>query len=177
MCVWGCARGCPWQCVWVGVKAGATGCRDCGVQGQRDVDSAHPTANETGSPTRPTTRWLPNRLVRNQHTPAAHGCSYTTMAPLPLPVPIVPMQSDAPPSQTLTEPPDARTRRARLHRDGIGANGTFNPPALTVNPFAQATPPWTVAHGPTVATSPLCRAWLLAAASGLTPFPLASRGA
>ena len=119
-----------------------------------------------------TTRWLPNRLVRNQHAPAARGCSYTTMAPLPLP--IVPMQSDAPPSQTLTEPPDARTRRARLHRDGIGANGTFNPPPLTVNPCGQATPPLTVAHGPTVATSPLCRAWLLAAASGLMPFLLAS---
>ena len=167
-----CARGWVYGSV-CALKASATACRDC-VQVYSGVDSPHPTAYETGSPTRPTTRWLPNRLVRNQHTPAARGCSYTTMDTLPLP--IVPMQSDAPPSQTLTEPPDARTRRARLHRDGIGANGTFNPPPLTVNPCAQATPPLTVAHGPTVATSPLRRAWLLAAASGLMSFPLASRG-
>ena len=65
--------------------------------------------------------------------------SYTTMVSLPLLIEALP--SELSPSPPVVEPPGARTRRARLQRDGIGAKGTFNPPPLTVNPCAQVTPP------------------------------------
>ena len=62
--------------------------------------------------------------------PVSLQLPYTTMAPLP-PLPaIAPQLSE--PSQPLVEPPDARTLRARLQRDGIGAKGTFNPLPVVV---------------------------------------------
>ena len=76
--------------------------------------------------------------------------SYTTMVSLPLLIEALP--SELSPSPPVVEPPGARTRRARLQRDGIGAKGTFNPPPLTVNPCAQVTPPLIV-----TAWLPLCK--------------------
>ena len=70
---------------------------------------------------------------------------YTTMGPLLLLA--GPHAPTSQPTVALVEPPDTRTRRARLQRDGIGANGTFNPLPVTVNPCPQPTPPSIVVEG------------------------------
>ena len=83
---------------------------------------------------------------------------YTTIAPLLLLTGPHPPTSQ--PMVVLVKPPTTRTRRARLQRDGIGANGTFNPLPVTVNPCPQPTPPSIVVEGSAETALPPHRAWL-----------------
>ena len=85
---------------------------------------------------------IPHSIRPPPHTQRSTSTSaswhYTTMAPLPLIIGVTPH-----PCAALAEPPVTRSRRARLQRDGIGANGIFKPLPVIVNPCAHATPPGT----------------------------------
>ena len=75
-------------------------------------------------------RWAPDQLLLTGHNHHTHPHSPSLVV--------------------LAAPTGTRTRRARLQRDGIGANGTFKPLPVIVNPCAHATPPGTTPPSPLV---------------------------
>ena len=112
----------------------------------------------------------PTRSGRPPHTQSSTSASaswhYTTMAPLPLFIGGTPH-----PCAALAEPPVTRSRRARLQRDGIGANGIFKPLPVIVNPCAHATPPAT-APPPPLAPRAVCVSCGCAGCNALLPLLL-----
>ena len=91
-------------------------------------------------------------VLHERAATATAATNYTTIAPLLLLT--APHPPTSQPTLALAEPPNTRTRRARLQRDGIGANGTLSPLPVTVNPCAQSTPPSIDVEGSAEATPP-----------------------
>ena len=83
--------------------------------------------------------WSRGVVGRMKDCSAALGAQLDPLLLLAGPHP--PVSPTSPPMVGLVESTGTRTRRARLQREGIGANGTFSPCPATVNRCAHATSP------------------------------------